>query len=213
MLLAPFTSLFGGSDCVYQSVILASLSDAAPDTETRLVTFIFTKDVHCIRLTSLSRSRTKYFSVVSSLSYVFSLLGPVLASATMSANIWLPFYFGLALLTCALPLTAFLADKQAVSGTYLTTPAPFNGNSTETTHLLDHGVSEDATVKPEPTLSIVSRINLALRETVRFVMGKGNFQQILIIILLLGLSKSSMENLVLYLSKRYNKTFAEVSQH
>jgi hypothetical protein len=48
------------------------------------------------------RHRTSYFAYISSLSYAFSLFGPILASTTMSLTLWLPFYLGTGLLIGAL---------------------------------------------------------------------------------------------------------------
>lgn len=189
MLLAPFATLLGGSDCVFQSVILAYLSDFAKDTQTRI----------------------KYFAYMSSMSYVFSLLGPVIASVTMSVNVWLPFYLGLGLLGCALPLTAILSSPPKAHYNNETPAIDSNGDLTEAAPLIQEANEEGAPeAKPPSGPNIVWRVLPEMKETLQFILGKRNLQQILIVVLLLGLAKSSMEILVVYLSKRYDRTFAEV---
>jgi hypothetical protein len=54
--------------------------------------------------------RAAYFGYMSSISYVVALLGPALASATMSIMLWLPFWIGIALLLSCLPIIALLPN-------------------------------------------------------------------------------------------------------
>ena len=82
MIAAHFLSLFGAGDCVLASTVFAYLTDSAADIPTRFIPHGIS-----VRIPLKTRHRTSYFAYVSSLSYVFSLFGPIWASTTMSLNL------------------------------------------------------------------------------------------------------------------------------
>ncbi|KXJ89329.1 hypothetical protein Micbo1qcDRAFT_235174 [Microdochium bolleyi] len=86
---APFLSFLGG-DCVFSSI---TYSLAAGSTDDYV-------------------SRATLFGYMSSITYVTNLLGPGLASATMSGVLWLPFVIGICLLLLAIPTTALLPEPE-----------------------------------------------------------------------------------------------------
>lgn len=150
---------------------------------------------------------------MTSISSVMSLLGPVLASATMSVNLWLPFYLGLGLLGCALPLIALLRSSPSHHDNDQHSVVDCNSHVTEETRLLE-GDSQDHSpgVEQSTQSNTTSRILSEVKETLRSFLRKTSLHEILVVVLLVGLAKSSMDILILYLSKRYNKTFAQVCQ-
>lgn len=155
-----------------------------------------------------SRHRTSYFAYVSSLSYVFSLFGPILASTTMSLNLWLPFYLGIGLLIGALPIIAFLPQPAL----HRTSANEATEDATEETPLVHESISQDEPADtPRARPSITKRIFLELKDILYLVIGRPNFQQLLVTVLILGIASSNIGVLVLYISKRYGRTFAEVS--
>ncbi|KAF2175188.1 major facilitator superfamily transporter [Zopfia rhizophila CBS 207.26] len=185
MIAAPFLSLFGGGDCVLTSTVFAYLTDFAGDIPTR----------------------TSYFAYVSSLSYIFSLFGPILASTTMSLNLWLPFYLGIGLLIGAFPIIAFL-PQPALHGTSANEPTV---DATEETPLVNESMSQDESADtPRVDSSITKGILLELKGILCLVTGRPNFQLLLVTVLVLGIANSNTSVLVLYISKRYGRTFAEV---
>jgi MFS family permease len=88
----PVLSFLGG-DCVFNSVIYALASDLTDDAVRRAI----------------------YFGYISSISYVVALLGPAMASTTMSLLLWLPFYLGMAVLGLALVIVPVVAPSHRVS--------------------------------------------------------------------------------------------------
>ena len=142
---------------------------------------------------------------------MFSLVGPVLASATMSVNLWLPFYLGLGLLGCALPLIALLPSSPSHHDNDQHSVVDDNSHVTEETRLREGARQDDSPgVEPPTQSNTTSRILSEVKETLCSILRKTNMQEILVVVLLAGLAKSSMDILIVYLSKRYNKTFAQV---
>jgi len=130
----------------------------------------------------------------------------------MSLNLWLPFYLGLGLLIGALPIITFL-PQQTLPGTSAndSTEGAIE-DATEETPLVNETMSQDEsadTSRARP--SILKRILLELKEISNLVIGRPNLQQLLVAILILGIASSNTSVLVLYISKRYGRTFAEVS--
>src|SRR6478735_8557406 len=80
ILAGPVLSVLGG-DCVFNSLTYSLVSNLTDDHVQRAI----------------------YFGYMSSVSYVVALLGPALASATMSLSLSLPFWLGISLLLLAVP--------------------------------------------------------------------------------------------------------------
>ena len=158
----------------------------------------------------LNKYRASYFSYISSTSYVVSFIGPTLASFTMSRIIWLPFWIHITLLLCALPTIRLLPETKI--------PASSSGSATdgdvdEVDPLLA-GLSQ----RPgsysnafETKFGVLQSIPNAIRKLLRLVVGRQNFQILLISFFLTALASSDTKLLVQYISKRYEWTFAQVS--
>jgi hypothetical protein len=159
--------------------------------------------------------RASYFSYISSTSYVVSFMGPTLASATMSWNIWLPFWISIGLLACAIPTIMFLpaAHKSALVEFETTSPEHFVRNDDEEVGSLlsDNGSSPsryaNAFEKPQ---GFVEETVHAVRKLVNLVRGRRNFQVLLYSFFLTALASSDTKLLLQYISKRYEWTFAQV---
>lgn len=207
MIAGPFFTLFGGGACVLASTVFAYLSEFATDTPTRFVQLGCT-----VRILLNLCYRTSYFSLMSSMSYVFALLGPFLASVMMSHNLYLPFYLGLALLVGALPTIRVLPRPALPSNLTAETIASNIEDDTEETPLTRAAISYPPPPKsPEASSSILQRIWLELREIAQLLTRRANMKWLLVAELILGMASTSIGILVLYISNRYNKTFAEVS--
>ena len=126
----------------------------------------------------------------------------------MSLNLWLPFYLGIGLLIGVLPIIAFL-PQPALHRTSANEPTE---DATEETPLVNESMSQDESADtPRARPSIMKRILLELKDILYLVIGRPNFQQLLVTVLILGIASSNTGVLVLYISKRYGRTFAEVS--
>lgn len=161
--------------------------------------------------------RASYFSYISSTSYVVSFMGPTLASATMSLNIWLPFWLNIGLLACAVPTIMLLSE----------TPRPKLNRSSLS--LLGSTVSDDIEeTRPfleaegnsssryanafEKPRNLAWETVQAARKLVGLIRGRQNFQILLCSFFLTALASSDTKLLVQYISKRYEWTFAQVRQ-
>lgn len=178
ILLGPALSFLGG-DCVFNSI---TYSLAASLTDDYVV-------------------RASYFGYMSSISYVVALLGPALASATMSWLLWLPFLLGICLLLCAMPTISMLPDHTSHSS---------------------HSLSDDEDAQSHPLLSspLLKAQDLGDQSSFRSVINrfKGlqdilanhprNFTLMLVVFFLASLASSDTKLLVQYISKRYHWTFA-----
>ncbi|KAG7283956.1 hypothetical protein NEMBOFW57_010314 [Staphylotrichum longicolle] len=101
ILAAPVFSLLGG-DCVFNSIVYALVSELTDD--------------HVLRAT--------FFGYVNAISSIFSLqLGPALASATMTALLWLPLWLGIVLLLLALPVLSALPSPSSPNSHSHTSPS------------------------------------------------------------------------------------------
>ncbi|CAM1501387.1 Fc.00g105490.m01.CDS01 [Cosmosporella sp. VM-42] len=172
----PVLSVLGG-DCVFNSLTYALASSLTED--------------HLLRAT--------YFGYMSSVSYVVALLGPALASATMTVYIWLPFWLGILLLLLAIPTISVLPSTEQ--------PVVISGTSEE--------------AQRQPLLSSLvlkardSRRSLFSSTAERFqtlsaivTSHPRNFSLLLASFLLTSLASSDTKLLVQYISKRYHWTFA-----
>ncbi|KXX74859.1 hypothetical protein MMYC01_208028 [Madurella mycetomatis] len=179
ILVAPALSFLGG-DCVFNSIVYALVAELTDD--------------HVLRAT--------FFGYVNAISSIFSLqLGPALASATMSALLWLPFGLGIAVLLLAVPVISALAPS-----TTHRKPASEDGEDADDAPLLSssagHGPSH-ANLKS--TTASRFRTMLALLTN-----PSRNFVLLLTCFFLASLASSDTKLLTLYVSKRYSWKFSSV---
>ncbi|KAK4465182.1 major facilitator superfamily domain-containing protein [Cladorrhinum samala] len=177
LLASPMLSILGG-DCVFNSIVYALASDL---TEDRVL-------------------RASYFAYMSSTSYVVALVGPALASATMTLLLWLPFYLGIALLATSSWAIRSLPPDQALSS------ATGNFSDSSTQPLLSSPVLKALDARQTPSMDAITR---------RFALMKGillsrplNFALLLFSMFLTSLASADTKLLVQYISKRYGWTFA-----
>lgn len=170
----PVLSFLGG-DCVFNSL---TYSLAAGITDDYVL-------------------RASYFGYMSSVSYVVNLLGPALASLSMTALLWLPFWIGIALLAAAAPVIRLLPDHAPPSRT--------QGHE-QTQPLLSSPLLKAQDHRDAPLWDAV----MQRFRTLRAVLARHprNFSLLLVCFLLASLASSDTKLLVQYLSKRYSWTFA-----
>ncbi|KAJ3544260.1 hypothetical protein NM208_g3150 [Fusarium decemcellulare] len=171
----PILSVLGG-DCVFNSLTYALASNLTDDHIQRAI----------------------YFGYMSSVSYVVALLGPALASSTMTVSLWLPFWLGLLLLSVAVPTIYRLPSKGYHS---------------------DESRSPDEQREPllsSPRLKAQDHHKSLLRSTaerlqtihVIVTTHSRNFTLLLFSFMLTSLASSDTKLLVQYISGRYHWTFA-----
>ncbi|VTT67771.1 unnamed protein product [Fusarium fujikuroi] len=176
IVVGPVLSVLGG-DCVFNSLTYGLVSNLTDDHVQRAI----------------------YFGYMSSVSYVVALLGPALASSTMTISLWLPFWLGIFLLSLAVPSIQML---------------PTQGNT-------DMGTDGDDESQHEPLLSsprikaqshhetllqsVIDRL-----QTIKtiIVSHPKNFSLLLFSFVLTSLASSDTKLLVQYISARYKWTFA-----
>lgn len=168
----PLLSFLGG-DCVFNSV---TYSLAASVTDDYVL-------------------RASYFGYMSSISYVVNLLGPALASLSMTILLWLPFWIGIALLLIAGAVIRILPDQAPVSR-YL---------DEQSRPLLSSPLLKAQDANPSMLYSVKERVR-----KLRAVLGSHsrNLSLMLVCFLLTSLASSDTKLLVQYISKRYHWTFA-----
>ena len=179
---APILSVLGG-DCVFNSITYALASDLTDD--------------YVLRAT--------YFGYMSSVSYVVALLGPALASASMTLVLWLPFLIGILLLLFAVPTISLLPTPgaYAVSGDV---PEAEGGYESEQTRPL---LSSPLLKARDSRTSLLTSVAKQFRMLHAIVMSHPwNFSLLLISFLLTSLASSDTKLLVQYISKRYHWAFA-----
>ena len=131
---------------------------------------------------------------MSSISYVVALLGPALASGTMSLNLWLPFFIGIGLLVAAMPVIARLVFLE---------PTESERIEEQERPLLSH--DRDDTNHSSPATAVLDRFTV-LRNII--TSHPRNFSLLLISFFLTSLASSDTKLLPQYISKRYGWTFA-----
>ena len=142
-------------------------------------------------------------------------MGPTLAAATMSWNIWLPFWINIGLLTCAVPIISVLPNR-------LETRLIGSSSSIYESNR-DDDVEENGPLLPQDESNTSHHVNAfekprgfiqeivhALLSLVALIRGRRNFQVLLCSFFLTALASSDTKLLVQYISKRYEWTFAEV---
>ena len=177
ILLGPSLSFLGG-DCVFNSI---TYSLAASLTDDFVV-------------------RASYFGYMSSISYVVALLGPALASATMSWFLWLPFWLGICLLLCAIPAISMLPNHTIPSTELFSDDDDAQSHPLLSSPLLKAQDSDQSWFR-----SVVNRF-----KSLQNILASHprNFTLMLITFFLASLASSDTKLLVQYISKRYNWTFA-----
>lgn len=168
----PALSFFGG-DCVFNSI---TYSLAAGITDEYVL-------------------RASYFGYMSSITYVVNLLGPALASASMTLLLWLPFWIGITLLVIAVPIISMLPDHNTTK----------DQRDEQSQPLLSSPLLKAQDSHPTILQSVIRRfqaLRLALASHPR------NFSLLLACFLLASLASSDTKLLVQYISKRYRWTFA-----
>jgi hypothetical protein len=129
----------------------------------------------------------------------------------MSRNLWLPFWINIVLLACAVPATNMLPESQ---GSHVKTIASADRGSEaaeEAGRLLDdHDESPSRYSSAfNSHASIVQSMIQAIRRLIRLIVGRRNFQVLLVSFFLTALASSDTKLLVQYISKRYEWTFAQ----
>lgn len=171
----PMLSSLGG-DCVFNSI---TYSLAAGITDDYVL-------------------RASYFGYMSSISYVVNLLGPALASVSMTIMLWLPFWIGTGLLLAAVPVIRMLPDHTASSP---------RGRDEQSQPLLSSPLlkAQDANDSSSSWHAVIERFR-TLKQVL--TSHSRNFSLMLICFLLTSLASSDTKLLVQYISKRYHWTFA-----
>ncbi|KAK6209050.1 hypothetical protein LQW54_006650 [Pestalotiopsis sp. IQ-011] len=171
----PFLSILGG-DCVFNSMTYALAASITDD--------------YVLRAT--------YFGWMSSISYVVALLGPALASASMSVLLWLPFFVGITLLLLAVPTISLVPDHP--DATYDDRAADEQSRPLISSPLLK---AQDADA------SVITAISKRY-ETLRGMLASHtrNLLMLFISFFLTSLASSDTKLLPQYISKRYSWTFA-----
>jgi hypothetical protein len=141
-----------------------------------------------------------------------SFIGPTLASFTMSQNLWLPFWIHISLLLCAIPAISMLpgikTPRRGLSSSTENVATEEAGPLLGTRDPSPNRYSNAFETKSETLQSIPN----AVRKLVRLVIGRRNFQVLLISFFLTALASSDTKLLVQYISKRYGWSFAQVSR-
>ncbi|KAI5863721.1 MFS general substrate transporter [Durotheca rogersii] len=168
----PSLSILGG-DCVFNSILYAS---AASLTDDNVV-------------------RATYFSWMNAVSYVVTFVGPGLAGATMTLNLFLPFWIGICLLLLAIPVISVIAD-----------PAHTVFAPEEERQLLINSPTLKAQRSRTSMLSpILERVRV-LRSII--ATHPRNLSLLLFSFFLTSLASSDSKLLAQYISKRYHWEFA-----
>jgi hypothetical protein len=123
--LASFSSLIGGGDTIAFASLFALVADVVHDDIGRY------DSLHKVASPTADTScRTTTFAYIGTATQVTLLLSSPLASLTMSVNLWLPFWIGVAALFSAFPFVYILPQMPALAQDIS------NGHLPETTPLL-----------------------------------------------------------------------------
>lgn len=176
LVLGPTLSLLGG-ECVFNSIIYAIASDLADDPV----------------------NRATYFGYMSSVSYVVALLGPALASATMSVRLWLPFFIGICVLLLAMVIIPSTPSHISALPSHTSVHI-----AEERSHLLSSPILKAQDSRRNPLHSITEHIGVLFTT---ITSHPRNFSLLLLSFLLTSLASSDTKMLVQYISGRYHWTF------
>ncbi|KAL2194034.1 hypothetical protein P885DRAFT_71611 [Corynascus similis CBS 632.67] len=192
ILAAPVFSFLGG-DCVFNSIIYALVSDLTVD--------------HVLRAT--------FFGYVNAVSSIFSLqLGPALASASMSALLWLPLWIGIAILLLAIPVVSALPLP---SRTRTSSPSTADEEEQANPHtpFLSRRHSTSPLRQRPATMATATTLRSLTATRLRALIGllvnrTRSLGLLLSVFFLASLASSDTKLLPLYISNRYAWTFASV---
>ncbi|PSR90884.1 major facilitator superfamily domain-containing protein [Coniella lustricola] len=169
----PLLSFLGG-DCVFNSMAYSLVAGVTDDNVLR----------------------ASYFGYMSAISYVVNLLGPALASISMTAFLGLPFAVGIFLLLIAATVVRLVPDRNVTA----------NKSSDEQAQpLLSSPILKAQQERPSLARSVLERFS-ALKKALQN--HSRNFTLMLTTFLLTSLASSDTKLLVQYISKRYKWTFA-----
>ncbi|KAF3763674.1 hypothetical protein M406DRAFT_14601, partial [Cryphonectria parasitica EP155] len=172
IVIGPMLSFLGG-DCVFNSITYSLTAGMTDD-------YVL---------------RASYFGYMSSISYVVNLLGPALASFSMTILLWLPFWIGIALLLAAALVIRMVPD--------FTSSARYPDEQEQP--LLSSPLLKAQHAGPSFVQLVVERFR-TLKTVLRS--HSRNFGLMLLCFLLASLASSDTKLLVQYISKRYHWTFA-----
>lgn len=138
---------------------------------------------------------------MSSISYVVALLGPALASASMSLLLWLPFLMGITLLVLAVPTVSLLPDHPEPETASLSRQA----TEEQSRPLISSPLLKAQDADTSAFTAIGKRY-----ETLRAMLASHTRNLLLLFIsfFLTSLASSDTKLLPQYISKRYHWTFA-----
>lgn len=152
---------------------------------------------------------TKIFGYTQSGSQIMQLLGPALSSASMMHNLWLPFWMGLGCLILVVPSIALLPETRRHLGKDREALDSLVHDGVVTSHM--HLWEESKSLKKSIRL-VVRKVYLQWKDFRLLMSSSRNFSLCLVIFLVTTLARGSQGILLQYVSKRYDKTFAEVSR-
>ncbi|KAI2780151.1 MFS general substrate transporter [Daldinia loculata] len=170
----PSLSVFGG-DCVFNSIIYALAASLTEDNV----------------------ARATYFSWINAVSYVVTFVGPGLAGATMTLNLFLPFLIGICLLLLAIPTVSFLVDPAHI---------PTASEDEQRQPLISSPILKAQETDPSILKPVVQRIR-----TLYYIVKSHPMNLILLLVsfFLTSLASSDTKLLPQYISKRYDWDFAK----
>ncbi|KAF2673543.1 hypothetical protein BT63DRAFT_159691 [Microthyrium microscopicum] len=181
MLIAPFLSLFGGGDCVLNTVMATYITE----------------------LTTNNVQWASWFAYMSSISYISSILGPTVAATTMAWSIWFPFVIGMSSLLVAMLIARSLPDQSHE----FTDSEENTAASSQVEPLL--GQNSGARDAPkEDVASFTARIISDLRKVMQ-AFKRPRFRLLLSVFFLASLASSNTPLLAQYISKRYGWTLSD----
>jgi hypothetical protein len=177
IIVGPILSVLGG-DCVFNSIMYALASDLSDDP---------------VR-------RATYFGYMSSVSYVVALLGPAMASLTMSILLWLPFFVGIIVLVFAIWTISRLPSGR---DTLASSPS----DEEQRQGLLSSPIlkAHDSQRGQSIVSSVIGHVGVLLNVVTSH---PRNFSLLLFSFFLTSLASSDTKMLVQYISGRYEWSFA-----
>ncbi|AEO67916.1 uncharacterized protein THITE_2031644, partial [Thermothielavioides terrestris NRRL 8126] len=195
ILAAPALSLLGG-DCVFNSIVYALVSELTDD--------------HVLRAT--------FFGYVNAVTSIFSLqLGPALASASMSALLWLPLWIGIFLLLLAVPAVSALRLPSRPQHRNLHLDSDPEANDPSTPLIPPQNSPPRTSSSDSDSESNRTRPALAARTTARLralrrllAAPSRNLALLLAVFFLAALASADTRLLPLYVSARYAWRLADV---
>lgn len=146
-------------------------------------------------------SRATYFSYISSISYVITLLSPLLSAAAMSLNLCLPFVIGVMLLLMCILVIPGAASPSAP-------PSILRPEEGAASPLLQRRSSTDLKIDQTGPKSLSTEVKSSLVAIARQLQDR-SFCLLLAVFFAASLASSNTPLLPQYISKRYGWSFAE----